>query len=392
MASSVILSAARTPIGSFNGALASVSAPDLGAAAVTGALDRAGVAPDQLDEVILGNVVSAGVGQAPARQAAIAAGVPDSVACFTVNKVCGSGLKAVMLADQAIRAGDVEVAVAGGMENMSQAPFLLDKARTGYGYGNGTLIDALFHDGLRDPYSGDAMGVAGDLCADTCGVPRERQDAFAIESYTRAQAAVENGQFAQEIVPVTVKGRKGDTVVETDQEPANTNFDKIPQLRPVFSKEGTVTAANASTLNDGAAALVVTSAAWAEANGKTPLARIVATAQHSQKPVEFTTAPIQAVHNVLAKAGLEIGDIDLFEVNEAFAVVALAAQDALDIPHDKLNVRGGAVAVGHPIGASGARILTTLLFAMEETGARRGVAAICNGGGEATAVLVERDA
>ena len=390
MASSVILSAARTPIGSFNGALSSVSAPDLGAAAVSGALDRAGVSPDQLDEVVLGNVVSAGVGQAPARQAAIAAGVPDSVACFTVNKVCGSGLKAVMLADQAIRAGDIEVAVAGGMENMSQAPFLLDKARTGYGYGNGTLIDSLFHDGLRDPYSGDAMGVAGDLCADTCNVPRERQDEFTVESYTRAQAAVENGQFAQEIVPVTVKGRKGDTVVERDEEPARTSFDKIPQLRPVFSKEGTVTAANASTINDGAAALVVASAEWAEANGKTPMARIVATAQHSQKPVEFTTAPIQAVHNVLAKAGLEIDDIDLFEVNEAFAVVALAAQDALDIPHDKLNVRGGAVAVGHPIGASGARILTTLLFAMEETDAKRGVAAICNGGGEATAVLVER--
>ena len=390
MASSVILSAARTPIGSFNGALSSVSAPDLGAAAVSGALDRAGVSPDQLDEVVLGNVVSAGVGQAPARQAAIAAGVPDSVACFTVNKVCGSGLKAVMLADQAIRAGDIEVAVAGGMENMSQAPFLLDKARTGYGYGNGTLIDSLFHDGLRDPYSGDAMGVAGDLCADTCNVPRERQDEFTVESYTRAQAAVENGQFAQEIVPVTVKGRKGDTVVERDEEPARTSFDKIPQLRPVFSKEGTVTAANASTINDGAAALVVASAEWAEANGKTPMARIVATAQHSQKPVEFTTAPIQAVHNVLAKAGLEIDDIDLFEVNEAFAVVALAAQDALDIPPDKLNVRGGAVAVGHPIGASGARILTTLLFAMEETDAKRGVAAICNGGGEATAVLVER--
>ena len=386
----VILSAARTPIGSFNGALSSVSAPDLGATALAGALDRAGVAPDELDEVILGNVVTAGIGQAPARQAAIAAGVPDSVPCYTVNKVCGSGLKAVMLADQAIRAGDIEIAAAGGMENMSQAPFLLDKARTGYGYGNGTLIDSLFHDGLRDPYSGDAMGVAGDLCADTCGVPRERQDAFSIESYTRAQAAVENGQFAEEIVPVTVKGRKGDTVVEQDEEPARTSFDKIPQLRPVFSKDGTVTAANASTINDGAAALVVASAEWAEAHGKSPLARIVATAQHSQKPVEFTTAPIEAVRKALDKAGLALDDIDLFEINEAFAVVALAAQDALDIPHEKLNVRGGAVAVGHPIGASGARILTTLLHAMQETDARRGLAAICNGGGEATCVIVER--
>lgn len=387
----VILSAARTPIGSFNGALSSVSAPDLGAAAIQGALDRAGVTPGQLEEVVMGNVVSAGVGQAPARQAAIAAGVPDSVPCFTVNKVCGSGLKAVMLADQAIRAGDIQVAAAGGMENMSQAPFLLDKARTGYGYGNGTLIDSLFHDGLRDPYSGDAMGVAGDLCAETCGVPRERQDAFSVESYTRAQAATENGQFAEEIVPVTVKGRKGDTVVEQDEEPARTSFEKIPQLRPVFSKEGTVTAANASTINDGAAALVVASSEWAEANGKAPLARIVATAQHSQKPVEFTTAPIEAVRKALDKAGLTLDDIDLFEINEAFAVVALAAQDALDIPHEKLNVRGGAVAVGHPIGASGARILTTLLHAMAETDAKRGLAAICNGGGEATCVIVERD-
>lgn len=388
---SVILSAARTPIGSFNGALASVSAPELGAAALKGALDRAGVAPDQLDEVVLGNVVSAGVGQAPARQAAIGAGVPDSVPCFTVNKVCGSGLKAVMLADQSIRAGDAHVVAAGGMESMSQAPFLLDKAREGYGYGNGTLIDSLFHDGLRDPYSGDAMGVAGDLCADTCGVPRERQDEFSVESYRRAQAAVGNGQFAEEIVPVTIKGRKGDTVVEQDEEPARTSFEKIPQLRPVFSKEGTVTAANASTINDGAAALVVASAEWAEQNGKTPLARIVATAQHSQKPVEFTTAPIEAVRKALDRAGLTMDDIDLFEINEAFAVVALAAQDALEIPHEKLNVRGGAVAVGHPIGASGARILTTLLHAMAETDAKRGLAAICNGGGEATAVIVERD-
>ena len=387
----VILSAARTPIGSFNGSLAKASAPDLGATALKGALDRAGVAPDQLDEVVMGNVVSAGVGQAPARQAAIGAGVPDSVPCFTVNKVCGSGLKAVMLADQSIRAGDAQVVAAGGMESMSNAPFLLDKAREGYGYGNGTLIDSLFHDGLRDPYSGDAMGVAGDLCAETCGVPRERQDAFSVESYTRAQAATQNGQAAEEIVPVTIPGRKGDTVVEQDEEPARTSFDKIPSLRPVFSKEGTVTAANASTINDGAAALVVASSEWAEQNGKTPIARILATAQHSQKPVEFTTAPIEAVRKALDKAGLEMEDIDLFEINEAFAVVALAAQDALGIPHEKLNVRGGAVAVGHPIGASGARILTTLLHAMQETDARRGLAAICNGGGEATCLIVERD-
>lgn len=389
---SVILSAARTPVGSFGGALSTVSAPQLGATAISGALDRAGVAKDQVDEVILGNVVTAGEGQAPARQAALAADLPQSVACMTINKVCGSGMKAVMLADQAIRAGDAEVIVAGGMENMSQAPFYLPKARYGYGYGNGELVDGLFHDGLRDAYDGVAMGVAADACGETCNVPRDRQDAFSIESYTRAQASVENGAFAQEIVPVTVPGRRGDTVVEQDEEPAKTNFDKIPTLRAVFTKDGTVTAANASSINDGAAALVVASEAWASANGKTPMARIVASAQHSQAPMEFTTAPIEAVHKVLAKAGLTLDDIDLFEVNEAFAVVALAAQDALGIPSEKLNVRGGSVAVGHPIGASGARILTTLLHAMVDTDAKRGLAAICIGGGEATAIIVERGA
>ncbi|MEO0560324.1 MAG: thiolase family protein [Bacteroidota bacterium] len=387
---SVILSAARTPVGSFGGALSSVPAPALGATAIEGAIERAGVSKDDVNEVILGNVVTAGEGQAPARQAALGAGLPQGVHCMTINKVCGSGMKAVMLADQAIRAGDAEVVVAGGMENMSQAPFYLAKARYGYGYGNGELIDGLFHDGLRDAYDGVAMGVAADQCAETCNVPRDRQDAFSIESYTRAQASTQNGAFAQEIVSVIIKGRKGDTVVDTDEEPAKTNFDKIPNLRAVFTKDGTVTAANASTINDGAAALVVASSEWAEANGKTPMARIVASAQHSQAPMEFTTAPIEAVNKVLDKAGLTLDDIDLFEVNEAFAVVALAAQDALGIPSEKLNVRGGSVAVGHPIGASGARILTTLLFAMQEQGARTGLAAICIGGGEATAIIVER--
>ena len=387
---SVILSAARTPVGSFGGALSTVSAPALGSAAIEGALERASVEKDHVDEVILGNVVTAGEGQAPARQAALGAGLPQSVACMTINKVCGSGMKAVMLADQAIRAGDAQVVVAGGMENMSQAPFYLPKARYGYGYGNGELIDGLFHDGLRDAYDGVAMGVAADQCGVTCNVPRERQDEFTVESYTRAQASVENGAFAQEIVPVTVKGRKGDTVVEQDEEPARTKFEKIPTLRPVFSKDGTVTAANASTINDGAAALVVASEEWASANGKTPMAKVVASAQHSQAPMEFTTAPIEAVRKVLDKAGLTMDDIDLFEVNEAFAVVALAAQDALEIPSEKLNVRGGSVAVGHPIGASGARILTTLLHAMNERGARYGLAAICIGGGEATAIILER--
>ncbi len=389
---SVILSAARTPVGSFNGALSSVPAPQLGSAALTGAMERAGIQGSDLSEVILGNVVTAGEGQAPARQAALGADIPDSVPCLTINKVCGSGMKAVLLADQAIRAGDADVVAAGGMENMSQAPFMLDKARTGYGYGNGTLIDSLFHDGLRDAYDGNAMGVAADLCGDTCNVPRERQDAFSIESYTRAQASMENGRFAQEIVPVTIKGRKGDTVVDTDEEPPRTNFDKIPTLRAVFTKDGTVTAANASSINDGAAAMIVASEEWASANGKTPLAKIVATSQHSQKPVEFTTAPIEAIRKVLAKADLTLEDIDLFEINEAFAVVALAAQDALGIPSEKLNVRGGSVAVGHPIGASGARIMTTLLYAMEEADARYGLAAICIGGGEATAIILERTA
>jgi len=388
--SSVILSAARTPVGSFGGSLSSVSAPKLGAVAIEGALDRAGVSKDDVNEVILGNVVTAGEGQAPARQAALGAGLPEAVHCMTINKVCGSGMKAVMLADQAIRAGDADVVVAGGMENMSQAPFYLPKARYGYGYGNGELIDGLYHDGLRDAYNDVAMGVAADACGVSCNVPRERQDAFSIESYTRAQASTQNGKFAQEIVSVTIKGRKGDTVVDTDEEPAKTNFDKIPNLRAVFTPDGTVTAANASTINDGAAALVVASSEWAEANGKTPMARVVASAQHSQAPMEFTTAPIGAIEKVLDKAGLTLDDIDLFEVNEAFAVVALAAQDALGIPSEKLNVRGGSVAVGHPIGASGARILTTLLHTMVEQNATTGLAAICIGGGEATAIILER--
>jgi acetyl-CoA C-acetyltransferase len=388
----VIVSAARTPMGGFQGELKGFAAPELGAAAIRAAVERAKIRPEEVQEVIMGCVLPAGQGQAPARQAALGAGIPDHVPTMTVNKVCGSGMKTVMLADQAIRAGDLNVAVAGGMENMSRAPFLLDKARYGYGYGNAELVDALFHDGLRDAYDGEAMGNAADLCAQTCSVPRERQDEFSVLSYRRAQEAINGGRFADEVVPVTVAGRKGDTVVETDEEPFRTNFEKIPQLRPVFSKEGTVTAANASTINDGAAALVITSSAWAEANARVPMARIVATAQHAKKPREFTTAPIQAIEKVLKSARLSLSDIELFEVNEAFAVVSLVAQDALGIPTEKLNVNGGAVALGHPIGASGARILTTLLYAMEQRGARLGLAAICIGGGEATAMVVERPA
>jgi acetyl-CoA C-acetyltransferase len=388
---SVILSAARTPIGSFGGALKDVPAPDLGATAIKAALERANIAPDQVDEVIMGCVVTAGVGQAPARQAAIKAGLPDKTPCMTINKVCGSGMKTVMLADQAIRAGDAKVIVAGGMENMSAAPYLLQNGRYGYGFGNGQVVDAMQHDGLTDAYSGEAMGVAADLCADTCNVPRDRQDEFSVMSYQRAQESVESGRFDAEVAPVTIKGRKGDTVVEKDEEPFRTNFDKIPTLRPVFTRDGgTVTAANASTINDGAAALVIADEEWAKEHGLTPLARIVAQSQHAKAPDEFTTAPIQATEKVLEKTGLTVDDIDLFEVNEAFAVVALAAQDALGIPTEKLNVNGGSVAIGHPIGASGARILTTLLYAMEQRDAHRGLAAICIGGGEATALVVER--
>lgn len=390
MSESVILSAARTPLGSFGGSLSAVPAPALGSTAIRAALERSGVSAADVNEVIMGCVVAAGVGQAPARQAMRGAGIPDSVPAMTVNKVCGSGMKTVMLADQAIRAGDADVVVAGGMENMSQAPFLLDKARYGYGYGNGTLIDSLFHDGLRDAYDGEAMGTAADLCASTCNIPRDRQDAFTILSYQRAQESVNEGRFADEIVPVTISGRKGDTIVDKDEEPFRTKFEKIPELRAVFTKDGTVTAANASTINDGAAALVIANRNWADQQGLKPLARIIATAQHAQLPKEFTTAPVGAIQKVLDKAGLQLSDIDLFEVNEAFAVVALAAADALGIPEDLLNVNGGSVALGHPIGASGARILTTLVHAMQNRGARRGLAAICIGGGEATAIIVER--
>lgn len=385
----VILSAARTPVGSFGGALSSVPAPRLGATAIKAALERAGVAADQVSEVIMGNVLTAGVGQAPARQAAIYAGIPDSVPCTTVGKVCGSGMKAVMLADQAIRCGDADIVVAGGQESMSLAPYILDKARNGYRLGDGKIVDSMMYDGLTDAYDNNAMGVAADACAVNCEVPREAQDTFSIESYRRAQDAVASGRFAGEIAPVTITDRKGETVVDTDEEPAKTNFDKIPSLKPVFSKEGTVTAANASKINDGAAALVLASEEKAAELGLKPLARIVAQSSTARKPVEFTNAPIDAIRKVLDRAGMTMDDIDLFEVNEAFAVVALAAQKALDIPLDKMNVNGGAVAIGHPIGASGARILTTLVHALKQRGLKRGVAAICIGGGEATALVVE---
>ena len=385
----VILSAARTPIGSFGGSLSSLSAPKLGAVAISAALERAGVAPDKVGEVIMGNVLTAGVGQSPARQAALGAGIPNSVPTLTVGKVCGSGLKAVMLADQMIRCGDISVAVAGGQESMSSAPYLLPNARYGYKFGDGKLIDSMSHDGLTDAYDHVAMGVAADACAVACNIPRESQDAFTVESYKRAQSSVAEGRFKDEIAAVTVADRKGDITVDTDEEPSKTVFEKIPTLKPVFTKEGSVTAANASTINDGAAALVLASEEEASANGWTPMARIVAHASHAQAPMEFTTAPVAAIENVLKKAGMTMDQIDLFEINEAFAVVSLAAQNALGIPHEKLNVNGGAVALGHPIGASGARILTTLLHALKNRGKKYGLAAICIGGGEATAMIVE---
>jgi len=387
----VIASSCRTPIGSFRGSLSSLPAPRLGALVIQEALRRAKVAPDQVDEVIMGNVISAGVGQAPARQAAIFAGLPTSVECMTVNKVCGSGLKSVMLAAQAVALGDAEIVVAGGMESMSNAPYLLEKAREGYRMGNGELVDALVKDGLLDVYNNFLMGNAAELCAKECQVPREAQDEFAIMSYTRAQDAQRNGRFRDEIVGVEVRGPKGDGVtVLDDEDVTKTNFEKIPKLKPAFIKDGTVTAANASKLSDGAAALVVTSAEKARALGLTPLARIVAYASHAKDPVQFTTAPADAIAKVLSRAKLRQEEIDLFEINEAFAVVALAVNKIAGLDPAKVNVNGGAIALGHPLGASGARILVTLLYALEQRKARRGLATLCIGGGEASAVIVER--
>jgi acetyl-CoA C-acetyltransferase len=371
------------------GSLASLNAPELGALAIKAALDRAGVTPDQVSQVIMGNVLTAGVGQAPARQAALKAGLPTTTPCMTINKVCGSGLKAVMLADQAIRCGDADVVVAGGQESMSNAPYLLPKGRTGYRYGHGQVIDSMLLDGLTDAYEPEPMGVFADRCAATCGITRQQQDDYAIESYRRALYAQEQGYFDDEIVPVTVRSGKSEIVVKLDEEPQKVKFEKIPELKPVFTKDGTVTAANASSIDDGAAALVLASHEWAQQHGRSPLARIVAQATYAHNPSDFNTAPIYSIERLLAKAGMTIDDVDLFEINEAFAVTALAASQHLGIPREKLNVHGGAVALGHPIGASGARILTTLLYALRRYGKRYGVAALCIGGGEATAVLIE---
>jgi acetyl-CoA C-acetyltransferase len=385
----VILSAVRTPIGAFGGSLSSLSAPQLGSIVIKEAVRRSGVKLDSISEVIMGNVLQGGVGQAPARQASIYAGMPKAVPCTTINKVCGSGLKSVMLADQAIKAGDAEVVVAGGQESMSNAPYILFKARNGYRMGNGELVDLMINDGLWDVYNQVHMGIAGELCSSECNIPREEQDDFAIMSYQRALDAQKNGWFDNEITPVEIQDRKGTITVTKDEEPEKVNFDKVRGLKPVFKKDGAITAANASSIDDGASALVVTSAEFAQREGLQPLAKIIAHASHAQEPEWFTTAPAEAIKKVCAKAGMNIEDIDLFEINEAFAVVPIMASRDCNIPLEKINVNGGAVALGHPIGASGARVLTTLIYALKRTGKKFGLATLCIGGGEASAMIIE---
>jgi acetyl-CoA C-acetyltransferase len=390
MSDVVILSAARTPIGAFQGAFRDLPAPALGARAIAGACERAGVPPADLEQVYMGCVLTAGVGQAPARQAALGAGCTPATGAITFNKVCGSAMRALMSAANDLRAGDFALVAAGGMESMSRAPFLAPGARDGLRLGHGRFVDSLLHDGLWDPYGDQHMGNCAELCAREHRFSREEQDAFARESYARARAAQESGRSAREIVAVEVPGRKGVTLVEQDEEPLRADLEKMSGLRPAFEKEGTVTAANASKINDGAAALVLATAEEAERRGLRPIARLVSQASFAQAPEWFTTAPVSAIRRALERAGLDVGDIDLFEINEAFAVVALACARELGMAPERLNVRGGAVALGHPIGASGARILVTLLDALAERGLSRGCAGICIGGGEATAVVVER--
>jgi len=384
-----IVSAVRTPIGSFGGALAEVSATQLGAAAIKGAVARAGIKSTDVHDVFMGSVLQANLGQAPARQAAKFGGLPDAVQCTTVNKVCASGMKSVIFGTQAILLGDSDVVVAGGMENMSATPYYVEKARYGYKYGHGQMLDGIVKDGLTDVYNNNAMGCSADLCATDHSITREQQDAYAIESYKRSAAAWSAGKFKDEVVPVTVKTRKGDVQVIEDEEYKNVFFDKIPGLKPVFTKEGTVTAANASTINDGAAALVLMSKEKADALGIKPIAKIVSYADAEQAPEKFTTAPALAIPKALAKAGLKMEDISFFEINEAFSVVALANLKLMNLDAAKVNVNGGAVALGHPLGASGARIIVTLLNVLKQNGAKYGAAAICNGGGGASALIVE---
>ena len=387
----VIVGSARTPMGGFMGDLKSLSAPELGAAAIRAAVERAGVGPQDVQEVIMGNVLPAGQGQAPARQAALGAGLPPATGCMTINKVCGSGMKAAMLAHDMLTLGVNDVMVAGGMESMSNAPYLLPKARAGLRLGHGEVKDHMFLDGLEDAYDrGRLMGTYAEDCADRYRFTREAQDRYAITSLTRAQDAIKGGAFASEIAPVTVAGGKSMATVAQDEQPLKANPDKIPQLKPAFRKDGTVTAANSSSISDGAAALVLMRLSEAQRRGIAPLAKIVASGTHSQEPQWFTTAPVGAIRKLFEKTGWSAKSTDLFEINEAFAVVAMAAMHDLQLPHDKVNVNGGACALGHPLGASGARIMVTLLAALERHGKKRGIAALCIGGGEATAIALER--
>jgi acetyl-CoA C-acetyltransferase len=385
----VIVGMARTPMGGLLGDLSTTVASDLGATAIKGALDNAGVDGDTIDETIMGCVLPAGQSQAPARQASKKAGIPDATGAVTINKMCGSGMKAMMQAHDALIAGSGDVIVAGGMESMSLAPHIMPAGRTGTKYGNMQVLDHMALDGLTDAYAGEPMGVFAEKCAEHYQFTREAQDAYAIESLKRAQRAIENGDFDGEVVPVTVKSRRGDTEITIDEQPGKARLDKIPGLRPAFKKDGTVTAANASSISDGAAAVVMMRGSEAEKRGLKPLATLVAHSNHSHEPEWFTTAPVKAVEKVLEKANWSKDDVDLFELNEAFAVVPMAAMQELGLDHDKVNVNGGACALGHPIGASGARICVTLINALKKRGLKRGVASLCIGGGEATAVALE---
>ncbi|MBD4279299.1 acetyl-CoA C-acyltransferase [Xanthomonas citri pv. citri] len=389
MSDIVIVAAKRTAIGSFLGQFNAVPAPTLAAAAIQGALAQSGIAPADISEVIVGCVLPANLGQAPARQAAIAAGIPTSTGATTINKVCGSGMKAIMLGHDLIKAGSASIVVAGGMESMSNAPHLLPNSRTGNRYGNFQAVDHMAWDGLTNPYDGQAMGVFGEATAEKFGFSRADQDAFAIASMERAHAAQRSGAFADEIVPVTVATRKGDVVVDSDEQPGKSDVAKIPTLKPAFKKDGSVTAASSSSISDGAAITVLMSADDAQRRGVTPLARIVGHVTHAQEPEWFTTAPVAAIQSLVSKLGWRLDDVDLFEINEAFAVVAMAPIRQLGIAHDKVNVHGGACALGHPIGASGARLVVTLVNALRSRGGKRGIATLCIGGGEATAIAIE---
>ncbi|AOS98751.1 Acetyl-CoA acetyltransferase [Microbulbifer aggregans] len=386
----VIVGMARTPMGAMQGALSALSAPQLGAVAIKGALEDAGIAPAEVDEVLMGCVLPAGVGQAPARQAALGAGIPQGTPTSTVNKVCGSGMKTVMMARDALLVGDAKVVVAGGMESMSNAPYLLPNARSGMRLGHGKALDHMFTDGLENAYDGQLMGTFAECTADKYSFTREEQDAFALESLARASSAIDSGSFEREIAPVTVASRRGDVTVSVDEGPGNARPDKIPQLKPAFRKDGTVTAANASSISDGAAALVLMRESEAKARGLKALAVLKGQTQFAQEPEWFTTAPVGAMQKLLEKTGWNTDEVDLFEINEAFAVVTMSAMKELGLPRDKVNVNGGACALGHPLGASGARILVTLLGALEKRGLKKGIASLCIGGGEATAVAIER--